>query len=403
MHEALSKLSREQLYERVWQTPIHRLADEFGVSGVAVAKRCRKLTIPTPPRGYWSKLEFGKAPPRAPLGAAIPASTAPVPVPLSDSPWPHDVSRLCERAQLLITVLQKEKADYRGMQRAHVPYCPRTDISKNSVETAARAYHAILVIVEATGIQYRKARGKYDSAYFEHQKGRLYLSIEEPVVPLPAASAWAPRKEAAAGKLVLTLADSSYGQAWRRAWHEGKDGTIREIVAKLAAAIPKYYHEQDKQRAEEAAGRERAHQRWVQEEEERKRREHARALGDAQRTREQDLFRAAVWARLHADVENFLSECEKRWSTAEGLSAEQRTWLEWARTTAKAWSPWDMGYPDPLRDGAFDPAQVPFGGPYPPLRNFPRPPAMPEVPKPEETHAFGTRKDPYPFWLRHPR
>jgi hypothetical protein len=149
MHEALSKLSREQLYERVWQTPIHRLADEFGVSGVAVAKRCRKLTIPTPPRGYWSKLEFGKAPPRAPLGAAIPASTAPVPVPLSDSPWPHDVSRLCERAQLLITVLQKEKADYRGMQRAHVPYCPRTDISKNSVETAARAYHAILVIVEA--------------------------------------------------------------------------------------------------------------------------------------------------------------------------------------------------------------------------------------------------------------
>lgn len=403
MPESLSHLTREQLYDRVWLTSRPRLAVEFGTSAVAIGTHCRKLNIPTPPRGYWSKLEFGKALPRPPLLPLVTAPPAPVRMPPSDSPWPHEVSRLCERAQLLIAVLRKDKPNYRGLQSAHVPYCPRTDVSLNLVGATARAYHAILTIVEASGVLYRKARGKYDSAYFEHQKGRLYLSIEEPVVTLPAASTWAPRKEGGSGKLTLTLADSSYGRSWRCVWQEGKDGTIREIVDKLADAIPEYYREQEKKRAEEAAAQERSRERWVQEEQERRRREHTQTLADGQRTREQDLFRAAGWARLHADLETFLTECEKRWSTDGGLSKEQRAWLEWARTTAKAWSPWDAGYPDPANDGPFDPTQVPFGGPYPSLRNFLSPPTMPEVPKSDDAHMCGTRKESYPFWLRHPR
>jgi hypothetical protein len=36
------------------------LAPNFGVSDVALKKRCKKLGVPTPPRGYWAKLEAGK-------------------------------------------------------------------------------------------------------------------------------------------------------------------------------------------------------------------------------------------------------------------------------------------------------------------------------------------------------
>jgi len=39
----------------VWSMPVDRLAKEIGVSGSAVKKRCRRLGINTPPRGYWSK------------------------------------------------------------------------------------------------------------------------------------------------------------------------------------------------------------------------------------------------------------------------------------------------------------------------------------------------------------
>ncbi|MBK8475118.1 MAG: hypothetical protein IPL39_02075 [Opitutaceae bacterium] len=64
---SLAKLTREQLYELVWSTPVLKLAEQFGISNVAIAKRCRRLAGPRPARGYWVKLEFGKKPSRTPL------------------------------------------------------------------------------------------------------------------------------------------------------------------------------------------------------------------------------------------------------------------------------------------------------------------------------------------------
>jgi hypothetical protein len=63
----LHEHSRESLYERVWSTPGRKLSEEFGVSDVAIAKRCRKLNIPRPPRGYWAKIEAGQSVKRPPL------------------------------------------------------------------------------------------------------------------------------------------------------------------------------------------------------------------------------------------------------------------------------------------------------------------------------------------------
>lgn len=43
------------------------LAREFGVSDVAVAKVCKKLDVPRPPRGYWARIEAGQKPRRPAL------------------------------------------------------------------------------------------------------------------------------------------------------------------------------------------------------------------------------------------------------------------------------------------------------------------------------------------------
>jgi hypothetical protein len=58
---------REELYERVWTTPMHRLAKEFGYSDVGLAKLCEKHNIPRPGLGYWRRLELGQKPSRPPL------------------------------------------------------------------------------------------------------------------------------------------------------------------------------------------------------------------------------------------------------------------------------------------------------------------------------------------------
>jgi hypothetical protein len=54
------RLTREQLYELVWSEPMQRIGKQIGISDVAIAKHCRRLGIPLPPRGYWNKLHAGK-------------------------------------------------------------------------------------------------------------------------------------------------------------------------------------------------------------------------------------------------------------------------------------------------------------------------------------------------------
>lgn len=47
--------SDEELHKRLWERPATKVAEELGVSSVAVKKRCKLRSIPTPPRGYWAK------------------------------------------------------------------------------------------------------------------------------------------------------------------------------------------------------------------------------------------------------------------------------------------------------------------------------------------------------------
>src|SRR6201997_2741458 len=53
-------LSREDLYELVWSKPMRDLAKDFGISDVGLAKRCRRLGIPVPGRGYWARVDAGQ-------------------------------------------------------------------------------------------------------------------------------------------------------------------------------------------------------------------------------------------------------------------------------------------------------------------------------------------------------
>ncbi|MEI9942233.1 MAG: hypothetical protein WDO69_33875 [Pseudomonadota bacterium] len=63
-------VTREELYEQVWKTPLVRLALQYGVSNVALGKTCRRLNIPTPGRGYWARLAAGEKLKRPPLPKA---------------------------------------------------------------------------------------------------------------------------------------------------------------------------------------------------------------------------------------------------------------------------------------------------------------------------------------------
>lgn len=56
----MKTVSREELYELVWSKPMTKVAADYGVTGTALKKTCDRHHIPTPERGYWAKLEYGK-------------------------------------------------------------------------------------------------------------------------------------------------------------------------------------------------------------------------------------------------------------------------------------------------------------------------------------------------------
>jgi len=62
-------ISRSELYNKVWTTPLIKLAIELGISDRALAKKCKRYRIPFPGIGYWNKLKAGHKLKQKPLPA----------------------------------------------------------------------------------------------------------------------------------------------------------------------------------------------------------------------------------------------------------------------------------------------------------------------------------------------
>ncbi len=78
-----SPLTRQSLYDLVWSRPMSGLAKDFGISDVALAKRCRVVDVPIPYRGYWARVAAGQTPPKLPLPiyrARMPSPTIAAPL-----------------------------------------------------------------------------------------------------------------------------------------------------------------------------------------------------------------------------------------------------------------------------------------------------------------------------------
>lgn len=55
----IPKLTSDELHKLVWSKPTSEIANEFGVSDIAVSKLCKKLGVNKPGRGFWRMVETG--------------------------------------------------------------------------------------------------------------------------------------------------------------------------------------------------------------------------------------------------------------------------------------------------------------------------------------------------------
>ena len=440
--DKLHKLSREELYQKVWLTSGVKLSKELEVSDVAVFKRCRRLNVPRPPRGYWAKIEAGHQPKRPPLPPFLEAAASEKMkrAAARRTNMPADPYAVHPLSEEFLRAVESAKLSY-DKKRVHLREraLPEADISKELAPKAARAFNMLLQRLEPLGIKFGKSLSKYEGGRFRLGNDRVQFKIEEDLVEKPADVVRRGRftysspdaNKVLSGKLSFTLKAEQYSPSRiQQRWVEDEKAPLDAILSEIVKFICDYFVGLQKRREAEEIEREKqrvdAEIRWKkqQEEEARRRQEeleqkqaearrkHPGLLEGESQHRRDDLAKAAEWWRLHQSVVSFIAECERRWQNSgeRQLTQQQQEWLAWALETAKAMSPFENGYPDPARDGTFDPADFPFGGPWPETRKFPQPPTMPQMPAPVVVQqSYGSPSysapapKPYPFWLKYQR
>ena len=175
-------LRREELYEQVWTTPVVKLAKTFGLSDVAIAKICKKHSIPKPPLGYWAKLRHGKIMPRPPLPNIIDEQLTVVKIhkrPVRSDLWrptledrPDTISvtvpdRLTSPHLLVSNTLIALKSctpDRDGILRPRSAQCLDVSVSRNVIGRAMRVMDALLKALQKHG---------YPASIVERDRKRL--------------------------------------------------------------------------------------------------------------------------------------------------------------------------------------------------------------------------------------
>jgi hypothetical protein len=358
-------LKREDLYELVWARPLTHLAREFGLSDVGFAKHCRKMKIPLPGPGYWTRVKHGvqvKIPPLPPvhdpklqqvrLGRAIKA----VPKAATREEDPViAIERLLENrisvqttlisphplVKATIEALKRREPDKYGRIQPYGPQCLDIRVSPASQQRALLVMDALIKAFDTRGMKVFVKTGNFPNTHVYVQGEDLEIGIEEQATQVEHkltpeelerlerySHSWAPKHDFfPSGKLTLML--RSYlpvKKIWRDTEKNRIEDCLNEFVIGLIRAANMIKQNRSKEEGirlaweEEERRREETEQRKREEEEKLKMLD--RQVAAWTKSRQIREFIAAVKAAANREC-GFL----------EAIS-DLDEWIEWANRQA---------------------------------------------------------------------
>jgi hypothetical protein len=354
------RLTRAELYEKVWATPVRTLAKDFGMSDVGLAKICRKHDIPAPPLGYWRKTETGHKVVRPPLSdakngletldiyvrerlppelaalAAEPAAEIAIPAELS-----HEL------------VMRTEKLLASGKENEKKLIVPRNGtlshllVSREQMPRGLRIMNALFLALENRGqsVSWPKEEEAALTLVVDGETVRFCVleiteSLRHVLTPAEQKHPWMAHKwdYKVTGKLQFRLDNLPYSAGVRGIWSDGKcqrmEKCIGDFIVGLrvaAAAIKK-----NRQETEE---RER---RW---EEERKQKEEQRRKAEEHKRRAEfvtELMRNWEEAQNVRTFVKALAECTGKLELSDEEKSDIQQVVDWTIEYAE--------FLDPLSD-----------------------------------------------------
>ncbi len=357
-------LTREELYEKVWSTPMQKLAVESGFSDRGFAKLCQRHHVPVPPRGYWARLQAGQTPKRTALPSVkqprfntveiyphvmwlaeqppeIEAQDIPTILVAEGRPITHPIAWRIERS------FSKTRKDERGLPAPRPGMAVPIQVSYGQLPRALRILDVLLEVLEQAEHPLTWPK-PYNTPLTvtvldEPLTFRIYETVRrkdhqvaghEKHMPSWRLPRW---DYEPTGCLTLAIECGDY-LCLRHSWSDGKKRRVEDVLGRFLVTLPAVAKALKRQREELA--------------------EQQRKWAEEQKRREEEAARKAEYERRAKAVDNLSRSweqsnllrgfAERLASTAEqeGIPEQQRQDLrdmaEWVRE--RAW------FVDPLTD-----------------------------------------------------
>ncbi len=374
---------REELYQKVWERPLVKIAPEYGVSAVALAKACRRLFVPVPGRGHWAKLACGH--PGTPKQSLRKLDKVPVVFRSAQSDQKKEAMRENEidpefaaieqllssgalnppamdpsaKPHVLIRrtstrLRSRKRKDERGVLLPKEPGGLDVAVTAETIDRALQVMSQVLGVLESRGFTIEVTGTNRTAACINGQ--RVHFGIEEtirrdvtqkPRVPQPKES-WDYDRIVtyqATGKLQLIIYSGTWrSNAVRKRWTDAKIQRVENLIADFVVALMRTAvvlrreEEENKQRELE---RQRRAQEMI------KLREQIEA--EEKRVKQFDQW-VESWERAERlrRFIAFYAETTSKWSADRQLHYKE--WIEWANRQADRVDPFISEKPASVLD-----------------------------------------------------
>lgn len=353
----------QELFEKVWETPVLKLAQEIGVSDVGLAKACRKAGISLPSRGYWAK-QSTKRPPRP----KPPTQTGSISFQVLDRtsiPPPPEVPAKVKSVSTMLEVPQAladphplvgkwlKQAQSAKTHEGHLmtagKHVLRSHISAAQVDRSALIFDTLIKASEARGQRWTITTHNETSIEVDGEKLKLLLkeritriTIPPPPPPPPKRGVpWtpdflprvAPQYEwLPTGELSLQVeADTEYGT--RKNWADTK---TKKLEARLADVVDGLALIAISIKAMRAKRVEESRQSLIREA---RRLERAMHEESQRRLRHMLVKNSKSWQRAQELRAFIQATCEANRKSPEHVQEQTALWASWAAAQADMLDP----------------------------------------------------------------
>jgi hypothetical protein len=355
-------VNRNELYEQVWSEPVSRLAPKYGISDVGLKKICKKLNVPTPPLGYWTKIQHNIRVEKTPLPRLKHGELQIHKIQKSELNSKHNF-KFSEEAKKLISefgpikvperltsphplvrktsdALAKAKPDKYGILNNWRVKHLNVRVSAGLLSRALRIMDCLIKFFEKQGFEVSIGNQNESTGtcviIFE-EKIKFYIqekSLRKDHVPTEKEKEDLKRWHYASfekydykpsGKLTLQI-DSWSAAGIRKRWSDGKIQRVENFLSNFAVNVVKIAELEQSARIERE-------ERWRKQEEERRQQVEMERLRQIEEERLRNLEnQAALWFKSN-QLRDYIRAVEIA-ALERGISIEDKPvkrWLKWAK------------------------------------------------------------------------